>query len=175
MIYRIIVGDIYLIIKAIFFWRIHFNLFSLFSGTIDKDHRSFISISKKDNIMKGAVLTAHAGGALLIAPNVYIGRNTMIVARSKIEIGEGTNIGMNVVIIDHDHDYKNKSDSLLCSDIKIGKNVWIGASCVILRGTIIGDNCVIAAGSLIKGNFPANSLVLNKRDTVITTIERTRL
>ena len=38
--------------------------------------------------------------------------------------------------------------------VEIGNNVWIGANCVILRGTKIGDNCVVAAGSVIKGRVP---------------------
>ena len=47
----------------------------------------------------------------------------------------------------------------------------IGANCVILRGTKIGDNCVVAAGSVIKGEFPANTLIYQKRETEIKTRE----
>ena len=55
--------------------------------------------------------------------------------------------------------------------VEIGNNVWIGANCVILRGTKIGDNCVVAAGSVIKGEFPANTLIYQKRDTEVKTRE----
>ena len=50
----------------------------------------------------------------------------------------------------------------------IGDNVWIGANTVILRGSIIDNGCVIGAGSVIKGEYPPDSVVIQKReDTVI--------
>lgn len=42
--------------------------------------------------------------------------------------------------------------------IKIGNNVFIGTSCIILPGTIIGNNVVIGAGSIVKGNIESNSV-----------------
>ena len=47
---------------------------------------------------------------------------------------------------------------------EIGKNVWIGANTVILRGTKIGDNCVIGAGTIVKGDFPENSIIVQNRE-----------
>lgn len=40
-------------------------------------------------------------------------------------------------------------------DVHIGKNVWIGAGCVILPGVTIGDNTVIGAGSIVTKDIPA--------------------
>ena len=40
--------------------------------------------------------------------------------------------------------------------IHIGRNVWIGASCIVLPGVTIGDNTVIGAGSLVTKDIPAN-------------------
>ena len=54
----------------------------------------------------------------------------------------------------------------------IGNRVWIGANTVILRGTVIGDDCVIGAGSVVKGNVPANSVLVQKRDDEIIKIDR---
>jgi acetyltransferase-like isoleucine patch superfamily enzyme len=42
--------------------------------------------------------------------------------------------------------------------IKIGNNVWIGRSSLILPGVVIGDNVIIAAGSVVKGECLPNSL-----------------
>ena len=55
---------------------------------------------------------------------------------------------------------------MLKGDIIIGKNVWIGANTVILRGTTIGDNAVIAAGSVLKGDVAPNTVFLNKRENL---------
>ena len=82
----------------------------------------------------------------------------------QITIGDYCKFGNNLVIVDHDHNYKDcgikKKDSqeFLTAPIKIGNNVWVGANVVILRGTDIGDNCVIAAGSVVKGTVLPNTL-----------------
>lgn len=49
------------------------------------------------------------------------------------------------------------------SPITIGSNVWIGANTLILRGTHIGDNCVVAGGAVIRGSYPANTVIIQKR------------
>ena len=78
-------------------------------------------------------------------------------------------IGPNVMIFDHDHDYKAEggisSGKVKIGDIEIGNNVWIGAGCIILRGSKIGDNCVIAAGTIVRENIMSSSLVYQKRET----------
>lgn len=51
--------------------------------------------------------------------------------------------------------------------IVFGKNVWIGANTAILRKITIGDNCVVGAGSVIKGEAPAGTVIVQKRDTEI--------
>lgn len=49
--------------------------------------------------------------------------------------------------------YSNKS---IFAKIKIGDNVFIGISSIILPGTNVGSNSIVAAGSVVKGDFPAN-------------------
>ena len=41
------------------------------------------------------------------------------------------------------------------ANIKIGKNVWLGAHVVVLPGVEIGDNAVIGAGAVVIKNVPA--------------------
>ena len=60
-----------------------------------------------------------------------------------------------------------RRNEYLTAPITIGKNCWIGANTVILRGTTIGDNCLIAAGCVVKGNVPAGSVVIQKREEII--------
>lgn len=59
-----------------------------------------------------------------------------------------------------------KPEKYICDDVYIGKNTWIGANAVILKGSHIGDNCVIGAGSVILGDVADNTLVIQKRDTL---------
>ena len=88
-----------------------------------------------------------------------------------ITIGANTIMGPGVYIYDHDHVFDStvgvRRNEYVTAPISIGKNCWIGANTVILRGTTIGDNCLIAAGCVVKGNVPAGSVVIQKREEII--------
>ena len=107
------------------------------------------------------------GGNLTIGDHVGLNSNCIVACHEEITIGDGTEIGPNTCIYDHDHDYKCdegiKAGKYLSSPVSIGKNVWIGANVVILRGTKIGDHCVIAAGSVVKEDVPAHTLLYTER------------
>jgi acetyltransferase-like isoleucine patch superfamily enzyme len=127
--------------------------------------RSRVTIGKFVFIRKNASIRIDLNGELHIADKVFINDNCNINCVNKIIIGKNTKIAPNVCINDHDHNYKDKSGQhLLLGEVTIGENVWIGSNVVILRNTTIGDNSVIAAGSVVKGEVPANTLFLNKRE-----------
>ena len=85
-----------------------------------------------------------------------------------IRIGDYVEIANNVVIVDHDHDYRSRNHGeYTFGKVIVGNNVWIGANVVILRNTTIGDNVVIGAGSIVSGQIPNNTVYYQKRDTVI--------
>jgi len=44
-------------------------------------------------------------------------------------------------------------------DIRIGRDVWLGANSVVLAGVTIGDGAVIAAGAVVNRDVPAGSIV----------------
>ena len=92
---------------------------------------------------------------------IYINRNSMIVCRNNITIGNGTTIGPNTVIYDHDHDIINRG-RFKTSPVVIGERVWIGAGCIILKGVTIGNDSVIAAGSIVTKSVPENSVYYNE-------------
>ncbi|MGS2779034.1 acyltransferase [Robertmurraya sp. GLU-23] len=124
-----------------------------------------VHIGKFVFIRKNTSIRVDHNGKLVISDKVFINNNCTINCVNQISIGSQTKIAPNVCINDHDHNYKNSSDShLVTGTVCIGKNVWIGANVVILRNTTIGDNAVIAAGSVVKGTVPANSLFINKRE-----------
>ncbi len=118
----------------------------IFNGRIHSENNALISV--KD-------------GGELICGNLYINRNSMIVCRENISIGDGTTIGPNVVIYDHDHDIKTVG-KLKKEKVVIGKNVWIGSGAIILKGVTIGDNAVVAAGTVVSKDVPENTLVRNQ-------------
>ena len=103
---------------------------------------------------------------LLTKPNPYlqmgdyvgIGRNCYIAIKDHLEIGSYTRIGPNVTILDQDHTYE-KSDLIMnqhadIQKVKIGKDVWIGANAIVLKGITIGDGAILGAGSIVTRDIP---------------------
>ena len=86
-------------------------------------------------------------------------------------------ISVNTVVLAHDFSIECgmtslglgdlKNEKKLVKDIYIGKNVFVGAGCVILPGTKIGDNCIIGAGTVCSGNIPENSIVVGEKWQII--------
>lgn len=163
----------FLFIKCICFRSFRFHFVERFSPS------TMINIWPKGKMVLGKKVIAHTGtklsvtdGAVLnIGDNVGLNYNCIVCCRKKIVIGKNTILGPGVIIYDHDHEYdgnkKVDSRNFKTGDVEIGENCWIGANTIILRGTKIGDNCVVGAGSVIKGNFPANSVVVQKRNTFV--------
>ena len=98
-------------------------------------------------------------GKLKIGKYCFFNRNVSITCIESIQIGDHVQIGNNVVIVDHDHDYMNGNKGFISKDIIIDDNVWIGANSTILKGVHIGENSVIAAGSVVNRDVPPYSVV----------------
>ena len=133
----------------------------------------------KGSIHLGNSVSAHSGvkirsvgkGKVIIGEKTSINYGCMIVAMKSIIIGNGVEFGPNVLVYDHDHDFRSpsgiKDNKYKVGEVKIGDNTWIGANTIILRRTIIGKNCVVGAGSIISGIYPNNSIITQKRETTI--------
>lgn len=125
-------------------------------------------IGKKVSVHTGSRLSVTSSGFMKIGDGVKINYNCIIVCQDSITIDNGVEIGPNVVIYDHDHDFRAKGglkdSKFKTAPVFIGENSWIGAGSIILRGTTIGKNCVIGAGSIVKGNIPDNTLVVQHRE-----------
>ena len=130
-----------------------------------------INFDKGVLIASNSVISVTDGGKLSLGRMVGINRNSMIMCHDKVSIGDNTIMGPGVYIYDHDHVFDStdgvRRNEYVTAPISIGKNCWIGANTVILRGTTIGDNCLIAAGCVVKGNYPDSSVVIQKREEII--------
>lgn len=106
-------------------------------------------------------------GKLKIGKECFFNINCSITCLDEITIGDRCLFANNVVIVDHDHDFRQgiEKNNFKSSKVVIGKNVWIGANSVILRGTNIGDNCIIGAGSVIKGEYKKNTVIVQERES----------
>lgn len=126
-----------------------------------------ISIGSDCRFRRDASLLASAQGILTIGEGVFFNRNVSITAMASVTIGDRTKIANNVVIVDHDHNYKDGNVGFVTSPVHIGSDVWIGANAVILRGVTIGDHAVIAAGAVVSRDVPAYAVAGGVPATVI--------
>ncbi len=157
------------ILKLFHLSGFHFNCIERFSPNVvvEFNRKSIVFFGKKVRVHSGCKIKVRSGAHLYIGSNVRINYNCIIISRENIKIDDNTEIGPNVMIFDHDHDYKAglKKELFITKRIIIGKNCWIGAGTTILKGTTIGDNCVIAAGSVVNGNLPDNTVLIQKKET----------
>jgi len=101
---------------------------------------------------------------LSVGKNFTTNRNVIIDAIGGIEIGDGTGVGPNSVILSHEHNmmgrlYTEKS-SYRRRPIKIGAGVWISSNCFIKAGVTIGDYAVIGACSNVITDVPQDARVI---------------
>lgn len=107
-----------------------------------------------------------SGSSIVIGDNVGISGST-INATTSITIGDNTIIGSGCIITDTDSHPISPEHRLLpdggkfikSKPITIGKNVFIGARSIILKGVTIGDGAVIGAGSVVSKDIEPNTIV----------------
>lgn len=120
-----------------------------------------------------------SGSKIIIGNNVGIS-GTTINATTTITIGDNTIIGSGCLITDTDShpilaaernlpDWPNYTKS---KPIVIGKNVFIGARSIVLKGVTIGDGAVVGAGSVVTKDVPAYTIVAGNPAKVIKTINQ---
>jgi acetyltransferase-like isoleucine patch superfamily enzyme len=161
------------IIKLFHVRNFSFNAVNIVSPFVE------IELEKNSSLKLGKLLKARSrteirvreGAAVEIGDHTFLNHGCMIVSHQKIKIGNGVQFGPNVLLYDHDHDFRIqgglKDLKYTTAPIKIGDNVWIGANTIILKGSQIGDSCVVGAGCVIKGEFPDNAIIIQKRKTEI--------
>ncbi|CUO81375.1 acyltransferase [Clostridium perfringens] len=146
------------------------NIISPFTE-IEINKKSKFIIGKMVRIRSGSKIKIRRKAEVQIGDNTFFNHGCIVVCHDKIIIGKDVQLGPNVLIYDHDHDFRAKNGlkklKYKTSPVIIGNNVWIGANTVILRGTKIGDNCVIGAGSVVSQNIPSESILIQKRENII--------
>ena len=122
------------------------------------------------DIRNGFNLVVGKNATLELADNVFMNNNCSINCLENIFIGENTLIGEGVKFYDHNHKYTAAEVShkeFTTAPIFIGKNCWLGANVLVLKGVTVGDNVIIGAGCVIHRDVPANSIVVNKQEQII--------
>ena len=98
--------------------------------------------------------------------NIHVGENVFINAcchfqdHGGVTIGDGCQIGHNVVFATLNHGLQPEERGITYpTPIVLGKNVWVGSNSTILQGVTIGDNAVIAAGAVVTRDVEVGTIV----------------
>ncbi len=128
------------------------------------DFRNRLLLAEGVAVDKGCIL--HLGndcgpdGVIQMGRGVYVGPYCQIVSNHRLEIGENSLIGgfSYLITVNHRTDQVGLpvgNQGYRGGNIKIGKNVWLGAHVVVLPGVEIGNNAVIGAGAVVTKCVPA--------------------
>lgn len=102
-----------------------------------------ITIGERCGIATGCFISSGEGG-IVIGDNFICGPNVSIIARNYVYSAKGV----------HLDDQGRTSRGIV-----IGDNVWIGAGCAILDGSVIGDNTIVVANSLINRRYKPDAIL----------------
>ena len=116
------------------------------------------SVYDEPSLLKSntSIQTNEKSAQIIIGDNVGMS-GAKISCFKKIFIGNNVKIGGNTTIMDgdyHPEDYRSGCPK----EVIIEDNVWIGYSCIILKGVHIGRNSVIAAGSIVTKDILQNTI-----------------
>lgn len=120
-------------------------------------------------------LYANWGCHTHLGSHVYANFHLTLVDDADIYIGDYTMIGPNVTIATAGHPILPELREQIMQfniPVHVGRNVWIGAGCILLPGVHIGDNSVIGAGSVVTKNIPAGCVAYGSPCKVIREISQ---
>lgn len=105
------------------------------------------------------------GGRIEIGDDVFIGPWTVLTSKSAVALGDDCLVAERVSIRDQDHRIHGdpavpiRAAGFASAPIAIGRNVWIAAGAVVLRGVRIGDGAVVAANAVVTGDVDGGTIV----------------
>jgi sugar O-acyltransferase (sialic acid O-acetyltransferase NeuD family) len=106
-------------------------------------------ISKDSNIGDGVQIMA----GCIIQPGVTIGDSSIINTGATIDHDCVINTGVHVA-----------PGAILCGNVSVGSQTFIGANSVVIQGIEIGRGCVVGAGSVIHENIHDSRKVIQKNN-----------
>jgi len=122
-----------------------------------------VTIGSKSILYKSVTIYLGSNGNFKLGDRSHVAPfGYFLIDKNKVEIGHDVAIGPSCTFICHSNAIQGAS-KLFCEnyddgDIIIGNNVFIGAQCTVLPGTIIKDNVVVASNSVVKGLLESDTV-----------------
>ena len=141
-----------------------------FTDEYDKLVKKFFTGGLGDNCYILTPLYINLVEKLHIGNNVSIGPYFKCMSAGNIYIEDDVQIAMNVSVITNNHDFYDRA-VLTVKDVRIKKNVWIGAGATILAGVTVGENAIVGAGSVVTHDVEPNTVVAGNPARVIKRLD----
>lgn len=109
---------------------------------------------------------------LRIGSGSQIGVGCAFDLEGQIWLGERVKLGHQVLLLTSTHEIggpQRRAGELVCKDIQIGNDVWIGARSILLPGITVGDGAVIAVGTLVNRSVPPGAYVAGAPVRIVET------
>ena len=105
-------------------------------------------------------LYADFGKNITVGEHVFINDCCHFQDHGGVTIGDGCQIGHNVVFATLNHGMAPEDrKTTYPAPIVLKENVWVGSNSTILSGVTVGENAVVAAGAVVTKDVPANAVV----------------
>lgn len=105
-------------------------------------------------------------GDVVIGADSMINSGSVIYSGNGVSIGDGVLVAANCTFAATNHAFDDPSRPIFRQGFQPGRggitiedDVWIGANCVLLDGTIVRTGAVVAAGTILRGEIPAFAVV----------------
>ncbi|KAJ2723295.1 hypothetical protein GGI07_002723 [Coemansia sp. Benny D115] len=98
-----------------------------------------------------------------VGKNFYMNTMCTILDCARVDIGDNVMFGPNVQVYTAEHPVdpvERLKGWEMARPVKIGNNVWVGGSAVILAGVTIGNGVTVGGGSVVTKDVPDNVVVV---------------
>lgn len=124
----------------------------------------------KNSIIEDFTVINNGVGDLYIGDNTMIGIGSVLIGPAKV--GNNVMLAQHVVASGLNHQYTDVNiptnlQPVVCKEIIIEDEVWIGANAVITSGVVIGKHAVIGAGSVVTKSIPPYSVAVGNPAKVV--------
>jgi acetyltransferase-like isoleucine patch superfamily enzyme len=118
---------------------------------------------------------------IVLGDRVFVGHRCGFSAAAGVTVGADTLIATGTAIRDNDghpldpeaRRNRRPIDPADAAPVTIGRNVWIGSGCLILKGVTIGDNAVIGACSVVTSDIPPYAVAVGAPARVVRRLDAT--